>query len=210
MKAKDHSDCNLYDCIHKREIVELEGRAEQANQDAEYREAAYYEAKRREKAEAYIVKVHGGTKFGGYADTSPNVSEGGPDESGPKWRARKVALLESELLEARTEQAAHGDSMPLQELRNVVGDALRILERKNEQYGEAWRHQGYMGNLARIQSKCSRLREMLWKDPDGNGYPLPANYTRDDEAIVDTLLDLINLAAMMAVNWEENNRWGKV
>lgn len=125
-------------------------------------------------------------------------------------RQERVYKLEEALLEARADQVANGDPMPLQDLRNFVGDALRLLEHKNESYGDAWKSQGYMGNLARIASKAQRLQNLLWKDADGDGYPLPATRAgaEQSETVRDTLLDLVNLAAMMAVNWEHENRWG--
>ena len=120
-------------------------------------------------------------------------------------RAMRVQSLEEALLEARAEQGLNGELGSLQPLRNVVGDALRLAEHKEKTYGGAWRSQGYMGNLARIQSKNARLRHMLWCDPDGDAPPIE---DPDGEAVRDTLLDLINLAGFMLLNWEEGNRWG--
>jgi hypothetical protein len=187
MKPIDHSECNPYECIHAMEMRD--------------------ERKRR----AGMAQMEPDKGYAPPRDTqAPKMDmANGNLESGPEWRARKVALLEQELLEARADQFAHGDpAESLQSLRNVVGDALRLLEVKNTQYGDAWRKQGYMGNLARIQSKAARLNALLWRDADGDGYPLPADYTRDGETVIDTLTDLINLAAMMAVNFSEGNRWG--
>lgn len=84
-----------------------------------------------------------------------------------------------------------------------------LVSRKNEQYGDAWRKQGYMGNLARIMSKTARLENMLWRDevPD-----LPAEVAspteKEQEAIADTLQDMANLCAFMAANLREGNKWG--
>lgn len=195
-KAEDHSDCSPEECQHKRKQV------------GEEKEASYYEEKRRlrqynEQNGSRCADGEGPVSMVAAGRVFPDV-----DPSSAEWRARKVQLIELELLEARENMVAHGDPMPLQNIRNVVGDALRLLEHKNEQYGDAWRKQGYMGNLARIQSKAERLKNLLWRDAGGNGYPLPANYTRDGETVADTLLDLINLSAMMAINWTEENRWG--
>lgn len=121
-------------------------------------------------------------------------------------RAMRVQSLEEALLEARAAMAMAGDDMgPLQDLRNVIGDALRLAHHKNASYGDAWKSQGYMGNLARIQSKNARLRHMLWCDPDGDAPPIEQP---DGEAVRDTLLDLVNLAGFMLLNWEAGNRWG--
>lgn len=132
------------------------------------------------------------------------------DCTAEEQRREKVQRLEVELLKAREDQVAHGDPMPLQDVRNVVGDALRLLEHKNQSYRDAWRKQGYMGNLGRLQSKAERLKNLLWRDADGNGYPLPPDRIGAEQAetVVDTLLDMVNLSAFMVVNWTAENRWG--
>lgn len=190
----------------------------EARADQEMSEDEYYIEKRRNRQRVQHeadLKAQA-TTFGSYASPSVQVAFDGaymgesPDmyETAEGERREKVQRLEVELLKAREDQVAHGDPMPLQDVRNVVGDALRLLESKNVSYRDAWRKQGYMGNLSRVQSKAERLKSMLWRDADGDGYPLPANYTRDGETIVDTLLDLINLSAFTVVNWTEENRWG--
>lgn len=195
MKAEDHSDCSPNDCQHKREARAAELIRKQED---EAKEVAYYEEKRRRRAREAAHDGEDAGVISGKRKYPTNAYE----------RSALVQELELELMRAREEQVTNGDPMPLQSIRNVVGDALRLLEHKNEQYGDAWRKQGYMGNLARIQSKAERLKSLLWRDAGGNGYPLPANYSRDGETVVDTLLDLINLAAMAAINWTEENRWG--
>lgn len=79
--------------------------------------------------------------------------------------------------------------------------ALNIAARKNRAYGSAWREQGWMGNLARILSKTSRLKALLWRDD--------ARVLSDDEAVIDTLHDLINLTVFALMNLGQQNRWGK-
>lgn len=78
-------------------------------------------------------------------------------------------------------------------------DLVRI---KNPEYGEAWRAQGYMGNLSRVLSKAARLKAMLWRD-EGDDPP-----DKPTESIQDTLRDLANLTAFMHQNFEDGNRWG--
>jgi hypothetical protein len=86
-------------------------------------------------------------------------------------------------------------------------DAVQALLKTKQAYGNAWREQGYMGNLARIMSKASRLRNMLWRDGTwvGTGGEESAE---EKESAVDTLLDLSALCALMAANLEDENRWG--
>lgn len=84
----------------------------------------------------------------------------------------------------------------------AYAEAVQALVRaKDQAYGGAWRKQGYMGNLARIMSKTARLEAMLWSD---NAIPEAV-----DEAVTDTLKDLMALAAFMAANIEDGNQWGR-
>ena len=82
---------------------------------------------------------------------------------------------------------------------------LEIVRKKDAAYGGAWQRQGYMGNLARIMSKTERLKNMMWRD-DALSDDLPEGH---DESVMDTLHDLMALAAFMASNLEEGNRWGR-
>jgi hypothetical protein len=64
-----------------------------------------------------------------------------------------------------------------------------------------------MGNLARIMSKTARLQNMLWSDQQ---YPISADGRgQEEESVMDTLKDLMALAAFMGANIEDGNRWGK-
>lgn len=87
-----------------------------------------------------------------------------------------------------------------QALLEIFEYALRLQSRKAQAYGEAWSEQGYMGNVARVLSKVSRLRNMVWRD---------FGIEDADEPILDTLFDLINLAAFTVINKRRNNKWGR-
>lgn len=95
----------------------------------------------------------------------------------------------------QAEEGAHTIGRALE----VVNAALQTMSAKNRLYAGAWREQGWMGNLARIQSKVGRLRNMLWRD-----YPMSDKETPDD-----SLIDLINLAIFAILNRQGGNRWGK-
>lgn len=71
---------------------------------------------------------------------------------------------------------------------------------KSQNYGEAWREQGWRGNMARILSKTSRLKYMLWCTN-----PLQSTV----EPVEDTLLDIGALAAFLLANRKEDNEWGR-
>jgi hypothetical protein len=86
------------------------------------------------------------------------------------------------------------------ELAEVFLEAIDLVTMKDAHYGGAWRTQGYMGNVARVLSKVSRLKTMMWCDEDPD--------EALEEPIMDTLVDLINLAAFTVVNLREGNRWG--
>lgn len=91
--------------------------------------------------------------------------------------------------------------------RGVWQEHARLVAAKLEEkvgYGSAWQEQGYMGNLARIQSKTSRLKNLLWRDDCG-----PDLQMDSDESVLDTLLDLSALCALAISNIEEGNRWGR-
>lgn len=76
---------------------------------------------------------------------------------------------------------------------------LQLQQRKASTYGEAFRSQGYMGNVARVLSKVSRLKKMLWSD---------VVVSDSDETVEDTARDLINLAVFFLINREDRNKWG--
>lgn len=81
---------------------------------------------------------------------------------------------------------------------------LELVRQKDRAYGGAWKAQGYMGNLARIQSKTERLKNMTWRDRAEGDFS-----TEEDEPIEDSLRDLMALCAFALANLEEGNRWGR-
>lgn len=83
----------------------------------------------------------------------------------------------------------------------VFALCLQLQQRKALTYGEAYRSQGYMGNVARVLSKSARLKKMLWQDSW-------KQLEDSDESVMDTMLDLINLSAFFIINWMEGNKWG--
>lgn len=86
------------------------------------------------------------------------------------------------------------------ETAEVFEECLRLVARKSQDYGSAWREQGWMGNVARIMSKSSRLKNMLWRD-------MPMDNAK--ESVEDTMLDLVNLTAFALINKRHGNRWGR-
>lgn len=86
-----------------------------------------------------------------------------------------------------------------QRLLGVFETALVLAVTKERAYRGAWRSQGWMGNLARLLSKASRMKAMLWRD---------MSYQNDNEPVEDTALDMINLAAFFIENRRSDNKWG--
>lgn len=89
-------------------------------------------------------------------------------------------------------------------LLRVFDTVAIIVAAKDQQYGVAWKSQGWMGNLARIMSKTSRLKAMLWKD---NGNPVFGG--KEVESVQDTLHDLIAITAFALINFGKANKWGE-
>lgn len=87
----------------------------------------------------------------------------------------------------------------LVDLVQIFEEALKLADGKEANYGGAWKSQGWMGNFARLQSKMSRLRNMIWRDHQLHNY---------DETVVDTALDFVNLSAFFILNQREENKWG--
>lgn len=86
---------------------------------------------------------------------------------------------------------------------HVMDEAMRLLEMKEASYQEAWKDQGWIGNLARVLSKTSRLRNMLYKENvQVAGFPL------GDDSVENQLLDLMNLTAFMLINYRHGVKWG--
>lgn len=87
----------------------------------------------------------------------------------------------------------------LKEVGEQFIKAFALVEAKNEVYQDAWRRQGWRGNLARILSKSDRLRAMLWRSErlDGNGEPAE-----------ETAKDLMTLACFFLINFKKENEWG--
>lgn len=84
-------------------------------------------------------------------------------------------------------------------LASVFEQSLHIANRKNQTYGDAWRRQGWMGNLARIMSKVSRLVNMCWRDH---------SLENAEESVTDTAFDQINITGFFIINRSEDNKWG--
>lgn len=87
------------------------------------------------------------------------------------------------------------------EVQRIFADALDLFARKNADYGDAWRRNGWRGNLSRIFEKADRVRHLVWRaDPR-----VPAV---GDEAAVQTLKDMLNTIAFAIINLEEEVEFG--
>lgn len=90
-------------------------------------------------------------------------------------------------------------------LQKIFSEAVDLARVKDAGYGQAWRAQGYIGNIGRVLSKSERLRNLAWKDSEeGMADPHPAEMA----AIEEELRDIVNIAAFALVNLRSGNRWG--
>lgn len=85
-------------------------------------------------------------------------------------------------------------------LANFYAHCLTVAHNKSLNYGDAWRRQGWMGNLARMMSKMSRIKFMSWRDHA---------MENAEESVTDSAIDLANITGFFAMNRSEDNKWGK-
>lgn len=81
------------------------------------------------------------------------------------------------------------------QMKNVQYEGLKLFERKNRDYGDAFARYGPIGVLMRMGDKISRLQSIT-----KNGVVLV-----DDEQVRDTLIDLHNYSAMAVMLLDEGN-----
>lgn len=91
-----------------------------------------------------------------------------------------------------------GDSTTIA-MMEIFGRCVTLQREKALTYGEAFRSQGYMGNVARVLSKVARLKNMVWRD---------VSIESSEESVLDTVSDLINIAAFFIINYNDGNKWG--
>lgn len=84
-------------------------------------------------------------------------------------------------------------------LLHLFESCLVLQQRKASTYGEAWRDQGWVGNVGRVLSKAARLKNMVWRDQPVESATEPVD---------ETLMDMINLAAFALINYTDKNKWG--
>lgn len=87
------------------------------------------------------------------------------------------------------------DNKRLNQMMNVQSEALKLFEKKNKDYGDAFANYGTIGVLIRIGDKISRLQSIT-----KNGITLV-----NDEQMRDTLIDLHNYSAMAIMLLDEGN-----
>jgi hypothetical protein len=132
------------------------------------------------------------------------VSEGGGSADFTLHPGQKLPGPDSVALPyiSRRERAQYFPGSAPAVVQSFAEQCEALAAEKDALYGGAWQRQGYMGNMARVLSKIERLREMVWRDGE-----LSEGTT--DETIIDTLRDLSNIAAFMAENINNGNRWGE-
>lgn len=82
-------------------------------------------------------------------------------------------------------------------VRAIMDEALNLFELKNADYGDAWKEQGWRGNLAKILNKAARLNK-IWR---GGTFVV-------EENLRETAIDMINTLAFLVVNHDVGREWG--
>lgn len=84
-------------------------------------------------------------------------------------------------------------------VREVFEQVARLVALKNADYRDAWRQQGWRGNLSRVLEKANRLRNTVW---------LPGQEARVNEGAVETAMDMIATLAFFVINTKDGLQWG--
>lgn len=88
-----------------------------------------------------------------------------------------------------------------QQVWDVYAKAMEVFDKKNADYGDAWRTNGWRGNLSRIFEKTQRVRNLAWRaDPR-----VPAV---GDEQVLETLQDMLNTIAFAIINMIDEVEYG--
>lgn len=103
-------------------------------------------------------------------------------------------------LEMSEEELHLQGSKEAETVAHVFIKAFDLYQRKRITYGKAWREQGYMGQTARILSKASRLKNMVWREQP---------FDNTEETVDDTVIDIINLCVFWLLNRGQQNKWGR-
>lgn len=93
------------------------------------------------------------------------------------------------------------DTETISGMRRIFDEALALAERKNNDYGDAWKENGWRGNIARIFEKTRRLRNLLWNGNPGAGQ-------LDRETTRETAIDMMNTLAFFIMNQDRGVEWG--
>lgn len=88
-----------------------------------------------------------------------------------------------------------------QQVWDVYAKAMELFDQKNADYGDAWRTNGWRGNLSRIFEKVQRVRNLAWR-------PDPRVPAVGDEQVLATLQDLLNTTAFAIINMIEEVEYG--
>lgn len=111
------------------------------------------------------------------------------------------AARNSQVIEDLRREIVKVQEGTVQQAEDWFDGVAELIAEKNKAYGDAWKKQGYLGNLGRIMSKTERLRNLLWREVEA--------VSSSGESVQDTLRDLAALAFFMARNYSEENKWGQ-
>ena len=90
----------------------------------------------------------------------------------------------------------------VEQFKRLQGEIFELFQKKNADYGDAFKENGSIGTFIRIKEKVGRLKNFVTVTPQGITYKTTRpNVT--DESIRDTLIDLNCYTLMMLMLLEE-------
>ena len=90
----------------------------------------------------------------------------------------------------------------VEKFRELQDEIYELFQKKNGDYGDAFKENGSIGTMIRIKEKVGRLKNFIQVNPQGITYKT----TRPnvvDESLRDTLMDLNSYSLMMLMLLDE-------
>lgn len=92
----------------------------------------------------------------------------------------------------------------VEKFRELQNEIFELFQKKNGDYGDAFKENGSIGTLIRIKEKVGRLKNFINIGPHGITYKKTAPNVVD-ESLRDTLMDLNSYSLMMLMLLDEES-----
>ena len=96
-------------------------------------------------------------------------------------------------------------STSVEKFRELQDEIYELFQKKNGDYGDAFKENGSIGTLIRIKEKVGRLKNFINIGPHGITYKKTSPNVVD-ESIRDTLMDLNSYTLMMLMLLDEESQ----